>query len=351
MQSATFSVDASIYLDQTRFLREQDFLLKKSWILACHESEVSSAGAYYVFEHLGQSVIILRDESGQIHALQNTCRHRGSYLLKSSGHCRTITCPYHGWKYNQDGSGIPNGLDLRPDAAGLQKVHSSVSSGFVWLHFGKNPPDFSEHLAETGRYFEAFHSADMVVYKKRHFLLDCNWKNYLENILDSYHIATVHNSLLQKIARVSELDITREHKNLVLKIPIADYRWRIALEKHLARAPSAGDLTRSYHKLHIFPNTVINFTALNATVYNIWPRAVGQTLVDYTFLRAKSYNPLVLARNALLFRYSMLINREDNAILPDYYRNLMRNPKQQHRFVSSEASLIELHKGLAKYLK
>lgn len=351
MQSATFSVDASIYLDQARFLSERDFILKKSWILACHVSEIPAAGDFYLFEHLQQSVILMRDQSGQIHALQNSCRHRGSYLLKKSGNCRAITCPYHGWKYNLDGSGIPNGENLRPEAGSLQRVHCSVFAGFVWLHFGKNPPYFSEQLGPTGRYFEAFHSAAMTVYKKRHFLLDCNWKNYLENILDSYHIATVHNSLLQKIARVSELDISREGKNLVLKIPIADYRWRIALEKHLARAPSAGNLTRSYHKLHIFPNTVINFTALNATVYNIWPLAVGKTLVEYTFLRAKSFNPLVYARNALLFRYSMLINSEDNAILPDYYRNLIRNPGQQHRFVGSEASLIELHKGLAKYLK
>ena len=66
-----------------------------------------------------ESVIIARGNDGEIRALINSCRHRGSRVCEErQGHCKTFVCPYHGWVYGTDGSlRAARHMEAMPDSA------------------------------------------------------------------------------------------------------------------------------------------------------------------------------------------------------------------------------------------
>ena len=73
-------------------------------MLVGHQSQIAKAGDYFVQEVAGESLIIVRDQEGEVHGFYNVCRHRGTRLCENrSGHSSAIQCPYHAWTYGLDG--------------------------------------------------------------------------------------------------------------------------------------------------------------------------------------------------------------------------------------------------------
>ncbi len=76
----------------------------ENWILAGHVSQIPEHGDFFLLEFDKESVIITRTQTGEINALLNVCRHRGSHIcLQNKGNTNALTCPYHAWSYNLDG--------------------------------------------------------------------------------------------------------------------------------------------------------------------------------------------------------------------------------------------------------
>ena len=83
---------------------EYERILRPSWQIVCHQSQLRRAGDFVTFEMGSDSVVAVRDAQGTIRAFHNVCRHRGARLLDGQGHCPgAITCPYHGWSYRHSG--------------------------------------------------------------------------------------------------------------------------------------------------------------------------------------------------------------------------------------------------------
>ena len=72
---------------------------------AGHVSELQRNGDYFLFDIGEDSIIICRDNKGQIRAHHNICRHRGARVCEQErGNRKAFVRPYHGWAYNNDGS-------------------------------------------------------------------------------------------------------------------------------------------------------------------------------------------------------------------------------------------------------
>src|SRR5579872_6108590 len=81
------SLPAWVYNHPALTRLEYERILKPSWQIACHISQIPSAGDYVTFDLLNDSVIVLRETGGGIRALRNICRHRGTRLLEGAGKC------------------------------------------------------------------------------------------------------------------------------------------------------------------------------------------------------------------------------------------------------------------------
>ena len=83
-------ISSLVYSDQI-FREEQEKIFNKSWIIACHESELPNAFDYRTFSHPGGSpLIIVRGEDMKVRSFYNICPHRGNTLaLRSRGNAKT----------------------------------------------------------------------------------------------------------------------------------------------------------------------------------------------------------------------------------------------------------------------
>jgi phenylpropionate dioxygenase-like ring-hydroxylating dioxygenase large terminal subunit len=71
-----------------------------------------------------RSIIVVRDDHGDLSAHDNVCIHRGARLLEGCGNTARITCPYHAWSYRLDG-GLIGAPYMQGTVQSQRKNHSA----------------------------------------------------------------------------------------------------------------------------------------------------------------------------------------------------------------------------------
>jgi len=95
-QAAGRALAQTFYADPDIFRRDLDRMVLRHWLCAGHVSSVPDIGDFFLAEIALESAIIVRGEDGELRALVNVCRHRGSRVCRErSGNTRVLICPYH----------------------------------------------------------------------------------------------------------------------------------------------------------------------------------------------------------------------------------------------------------------
>jgi phenylpropionate dioxygenase-like ring-hydroxylating dioxygenase large terminal subunit len=191
-------VPSARYSDMRMYELEMKHLWRKSWLHACHMSEVPDEGSYKLFEQVGLSIIISRGSGDEVRAFHNICRHRGSrVVLEKAGRAKRFVCPYHSWTYDREGTllSVPEARDfacLDKSKRGLMPVRCEVFRGMIFINLDMDAAPLSEFLEATDGNLGEFPLQDMQV--KNVFVVEmaCNWKTALDNFLEIYHVNSVH---------------------------------------------------------------------------------------------------------------------------------------------------------------
>jgi Rieske 2Fe-2S family protein len=213
-----FAMDPYFYRSHLVFEKELDEMLYKSWLYAAHVSQLPEPGDYVLFDLGEDSIIICRDEQGDIHALMNICRHRGARVCeKASGNRKTFVCPYHGWVYNMDGSlkaaramEALEGFDVSD--YGLKRPRCCVYEGLIFINCNPDAADFEPALDTIAPALRAYDLPTAKVAHAQVYQVDANWKLALENYLECYHCATAHRAYA-KMHTLQDLDDRVSHLN------------------------------------------------------------------------------------------------------------------------------------------
>src|SRR5579871_27129 len=150
----SYALPAWVYNNADLTRLEIQRVLMPSWQIVCHVNSIPNSGDYVTFDLGPESVLVLKDREGVVRAYHNVCRHRGARILDGAGNCPgTITCPYHGWTYKQDGSliGMPSRetfVAVERAEYGLRNVRVDVAFGFVFVCLSGNPPPVRETWGE-----------------------------------------------------------------------------------------------------------------------------------------------------------------------------------------------------------
>ena len=61
---------------------------------------------FFTVDIAGESILVTRNDDGDLRAFYNVCRHRGSVLCEEAqGTTKAVfQCPYHAWSYDLDGA-------------------------------------------------------------------------------------------------------------------------------------------------------------------------------------------------------------------------------------------------------
>lgn len=267
------SLPAWIYHDPEFFEREQSVIFRKSWQVVCHSSDVPNPGDFHSLDFLGESLIVLRGDDGELRGFHNVCRHRAARLVDGSkGHCeRRITCPYHAWSYTLDGRlfGLPDrqafpGLDT--SRHGLVPVELEVFMGFVFVRLEPGQPSVHEMAAPYAQELAQYHMEDLVPYGRVTLRpRQVNWKNVGDNYSDGLHITVAHPGLTRLFGRSYGVEAQ----------PWVDKMWGVLREE-----PSGNLSERLYQRLlpdvaHLPPQRQRQWT-----YFKFWPNVAFDIYPD-----------------------------------------------------------------------
>ena len=193
------------YTSEEFYQREVKNIFMKVWNFLGRVEQVPDAGDYFAATFAGIPLVVLRGEDGQVRAFANTCRHRGSELLEGKGSCKAIICPYHSWTYSLDGRlvGAPEmnqSAGFRTEDHNLIPIRLETWEGFIFVCFDPQAAPIAQYLGGLAAKVAPYLLGDMVLARRREYIMECNWKLFVENAKESYHIATVHKSTINKYA-------------------------------------------------------------------------------------------------------------------------------------------------------
>jgi choline monooxygenase len=193
------------YTSEAFYRREVERIWRKAWNFIGAADRLRDPGDYFTITFAGLPVIVLRDTAGKLRAFANSCRHRGSALLEGSGNCARIVCPYHSWSYRLDGAlaGAPEmhkTHDFDPEDHALVPVALDSWGGFLFINFDPNAALLADYLGDLPEKVAPYRLDQMACARRKEYLIECNWKLFVENAKESYHIATVHRQTINKYA-------------------------------------------------------------------------------------------------------------------------------------------------------
>ena len=351
------------YTDPAVLALEKERIFRRTWQLvgtlsqACGEANggkrtIADPGAYFTVDVIGEPVVIVRDQSGMLRAFSNVCRHRAGPIAQGAG-CRNVfQCAYHGWTYTLDGRliGTPevDGVEFFDRSTmGMVPFRCETWEQFIFLNFDREAPPLSDFLGNIPQLTAAFPFAGIQLAERREYMVNCNWKVYIDNFLEGYHIPIVHPGLMKEIDYPRyRTEVFRYHSQQlgpVKEVKPGDTTERIY-------APGAGRSEALY--FWVFPNLMLNIYPDNIQTNVVVPLSHDKTLVifEWFFHDADSANVKARARKAIGF--SDTVQQEDANICAAVQRGLQSSTYDRGRYsVKRENGVHHFHMLLSEFLQ
>jgi phenylpropionate dioxygenase-like ring-hydroxylating dioxygenase large terminal subunit len=193
------------YTDPDFLELEQKFLWKKSWLYACHSSELPHKGSYILWNKTGSPILIVRGEDDQVRAFYNTCRHRGGPLVTaSSGKVSGgLTCVYHGWSFDLEGKlrGVRDRRDFSDldfSCLGLVTVRCETLGNWVFVNEDAQADSLLQSLGPISHQMQQFNPASIRLVESYGFDIECNVKLMMEAFFEVYHLKSIHRDTVDR---------------------------------------------------------------------------------------------------------------------------------------------------------
>lgn len=294
-----------LYRGDEALRSDRERVIRPSWQFIGHESQLPAAGDYLADVLGGAPILVVRKTDGALAGFHNVCRHRaGALVADGSGNCgEAFTCRYHGWKYALDGRlrsavdfGALPGFD--PREYGLYPVRLETWRGLIFVSQDLDAAPLADLMAPLARRWADQQSHFPLVDARRHDIC-CNWKAYVENYLEGYHIKSVH----------PEFDGD---------VVVAEYRTEIEGEVIFAHAPLRDASVYGGLWAWLWPNLAINVYRHGYMVERMTAAGPAHTRLDYFYF----FDPAYADELPALFEFSDLVTVQDLQVCEEVQRNL-----------------------------
>jgi len=292
----------------------------RSWQFVGRADQVRESGRYITSEVAGEPLVVVRDDDGVLRGFFNVCRHHAAAVMtQAEGKAEHLRCPYHGWTYTLQGA-----LILAPEfggvedfdraANGLHQVQTAIWNNGVFVKLESGPPSLSDFLGkDLVQRFQCLGIEQLKWFERRSYMLNCNWKVFVDNYLDGgYHVPHIHGGLNSALD-YSNYTIETGERFCLQSSPIA-------ASKAQSKTAEVRQGERAFY-YWIYPNLMINIYAGVMDTNLVVPRGVDKTEVifDYYFADASEQ---ARERNLTSIAVSEQIQAEDVAICESVQRGL-----------------------------
>ncbi|MCC6848101.1 MAG: aromatic ring-hydroxylating dioxygenase subunit alpha [Deltaproteobacteria bacterium] len=289
------------------FDAEMTRIFARSWVHVADLDELRNGGDFVAAAIGASPVVVLRGHDGVVRGFLNACPHRGATLADGRGNCgRQLRCPYHAWSFATDGRLV--GASSRDEFAcdfstvALQPIRVACCGPMVFGCLDSDAPSFEEWIGELPEAL-ARHGGDRLERAFEYaYEVDVNWKVYVENGLEGYHVAVVHDVLNDFVETKDARHHFEEHGSYTHASIKPEYRAMIPELPHL----SAEERGRVRFGL-VFPNLI---------------PVLGP--VEFSYLRIDPLGPERIRLVARSFDFG-----GDQALLRDFRRDAIDRTNRQ----------------------
>jgi choline monooxygenase len=318
------TIPSSWYTDPRFHEFDHEAIFARTWQHVGHLGKVQNPGDYFLAEVAENPIIVVRGQDHKLRAFYNVCRHRGGPLATEDGCAKALQCQYHGWTYLLDGSlrGVPefDRVELfdRKDY-GLIPVQLDVWNGLVFVNLSESPAPLNTILAGIGERIAPIQLDTKKFYQRMVYELNCNWKVYVDNYLEGYHLPYVHPELCNLLDYQKYVTETYQYYSLQYS--------PFTKEDNLYRA---SDGAAFYY--FVFPNFMLNLLPGRLQTNLVVPLAHNRTRIifDYFYDDLDSPGTQKIIRDDI--EYSDRIQKEDMEICEHVQKGLQSRAYHRGRF-------------------
>lgn len=224
-----WTLERAFYADPAIYEAELDRIFRRHWLVAGHAARIPKSGDFFTWEVAGAPLLLVRGSDGEVRALLNVCRHRGTRVCeKAEGSADGFVCPYHQWTYAPDGA-LTSARLMPPEfdksRFGLRRVAARVQEGLILVSLAENPPDLAPALAAVRTHLDLYDLARTQVCHTEDYLVRANWKVVTENYRECYHCAGNHPQLCAIMPHIA-LTSPRKVEEFLARVEAARETWR-----------------------------------------------------------------------------------------------------------------------------
>ena len=111
-----------------------------------------------------------------------------------------MICPYHGWKYDLNGKLMDTPKfyandDFDEDNHSLFKISIEERFGLVFINLNIESKSLDEWFSGFDKVVSNYFDENLVHHNELKFDVHANWKTYVDNYQEGYHIPLVHPQL------------------------------------------------------------------------------------------------------------------------------------------------------------
>jgi choline monooxygenase len=347
--SRAWSIPAPFYFDSDVFCRERERIFARSWQVVGHGQQLAKPGDFFTAEVQGEPLLLVRDAENKLRGFYNVCRHRAGPPAQGCGSRKLFRCAYHGWTYGLDGSLISapevEGVqDFNREQFALTPVRAEEWFNLVFVNLNPNAPSLLRSLGELPAQAERFEFARMRLFERRTYDMKCNWKTYVDNYLEGYHLPSVHPGLNRELD-YNAYAVESYARHVRQFSPIRGAQTGDATPRRYQQA--GADLTTDY--FWIFPNWMLNCYPDNISLNIVLPLEAERTLAIFEWYLPEKHLGSQSAKDAV--RFSDEIQQEDGAICETVQKNLHSRSYQRGRYsVKQEKGVHAFHRMYAEVM-
>ena len=213
------TIPSGYYTEPSFLHAENRTVFGRTWQLAGRAEQVREPGSFFTTSVAGEPLLIVRGSDGEVRALSNVCRHRAGPVAKGEGKKNVLPCGYHGWTYGLDGRLLKtpemDGIEcFDRDALSLPQFRVDISNDLVFVNLDRDAPSLREFLGDLAERLDRRNYSGYKLAARKEWTIECNWKVYVDNYLEGYHIPIVHPGLFREIDYASYRTETRRNYSI-----------------------------------------------------------------------------------------------------------------------------------------
>ena len=336
LASAT-TLPAFAYTDPAILAAEQERIFRRCWEPVGNAVDVEAPGSFLTAEVAGAPIVVTRDAGGVLRGFFNVCRHRAGPVAVGKGARKSLTCRYHGWTYALDGRLVTTPelgevKDFDRACHGLRPIRVETWGPLVFACLDDAAPPLLSTLGDIPKETAAHDLGAMKPVARREYEIACNWKVYVDNFLEGYHLPTVHPGLFKELDYGKyRVETFGNYSSQIAPIrPVATSSGAAGDATGRYYTPEDGDLAALYY--WVFPGWMLNIYPDNMSLNVVLPRGPDRCVTVFEWFRRDPSAEGTAEAVARTVEFSHGIQLEDIGICEAVQKGLASGSYERGRF-------------------